>query len=132
MRTITNINLIRNSVLAAAALVAAGFVATIHARTADINTLTFSKEVALPGVVLPAGTYRFEVANPDSSADVVRVSSRNGRVHYMGFTLRVQRPDGLTRDRAVTFQEARRDEPVPILAWYPLGEANGHQFIYPR
>ena len=34
---------------------------------------TFSGTVQLPGVTLPAGTYTFEVANPDGGSDIVRV-----------------------------------------------------------
>jgi hypothetical protein len=35
--------------------------------------LTFNRPVALPGAQLAAGTYIFEVANPTTSADLVRV-----------------------------------------------------------
>ena len=41
-----------------------------------VNHLTFSQAVGLPGVVLPAGAYTFEVANVETSGNVVRVSSR--------------------------------------------------------
>ena len=95
------------------------------------NYLTFSKAVALPGVVLPAGTYTFEVANSDTSANVVRVASRASRRQlYQGFTERVSRPSGLPKDQAVSLGEGSPDVPPPITAWYPLGEAVGHRFIY--
>ena len=38
---------------------------------------TFSGPVRMPGVALPAGTYIFEVVNPDGGSDVVRVLSRD-------------------------------------------------------
>ena len=95
------------------------------------NYLTFSKPVALPGVVLPAGSYTFEVANIDTSGNVVRVASRYGRRQlFQGFTERVSRPSGLPKDQAVSLGEASPDAPPPIVAWYPLGEAVGHRFIY--
>ena len=51
---------------------------------------TFSGPVQLPGVILAAGTYEFEIANPLTSGDIVRVRSRDGRhsvlpgVHHAG------------------------------------------------
>ena len=130
MRNITHNTVLRNSLLAAIALVAAGFMATIHAGSSDRSYLTFNRDVALPGVVLPAGTYVFEIANPESSHDIVRVSSKNGRVQYMGFTLRADRPVGLSGNQPVTFAEARPDTPAPITAWFPLGTSSGREFLY--
>ena len=55
--------------------------------------LSFNVPVALPGVTLRSGTYIFEFADP-SVPDVVRVLSRDrSRIHYLGFTLPVTRPD---------------------------------------
>jgi|tagenome__1003787_1003787.scaffolds.fasta_scaffold16621616_1 hypothetical protein len=130
MTSLTHNTLIRNLVLATVAIVAGGFFAATQARSTDATFLTFSKDIALPGIVLPAGTYRFEMANPDSSGDVVRVSNRSGKLQYLGFTLRVPRPAGVSATAPVTFKEARSDTPVPINAWYPLGASTGHQFMY--
>src|SRR3954470_16829588 len=107
MRNINHNTLLRKMVLAAIGLVAAGFVATAHARSADRTSLTVSKDVALPAVDLPAGTYVYDIATPDSSHDVVRVATRDGQVRYMGFTLRVQRPAGMSLNQPVTFGAAR-------------------------
>ena len=97
---------------------------------ARVNVLTFSQPVALPGTSLPAGSYVFEVANPASSADVVRVRIRGtGLPVFAGFTRRVARPHHHTQP--VTFGEARRGEPVPILAWSPGGLASTYEFMYP-
>src|SRR6478672_13917530 len=101
MRPLTH-KLALDTVLAVVALVAAAFVATTQARTPETAFLTFSRDVALPGAVLPAGSYRFEVVNADSSSDVVRVSSRTG-VTFMGITTQTPRPAGLPDSRPVTF-----------------------------
>ena len=62
--------------------------------------LTFSQPVSLPGVALGSGTYTFEIANPDTSADIVRVTSRDGSlVYFMGFTRAIARPNGMSRDQ---------------------------------
>jgi hypothetical protein len=91
------------------------------------HNLTFSRTVALPGVTLPAGTYVFE---RDSNANgIVRVMTPNyQRMLYVGFTARVLRPRGF--QSAVSFGEAKAGEPIPIVAWYPVGSSEGHKFLY--
>jgi hypothetical protein len=94
------------------------------------NRLTFSRPVALPGVVLPAGEYSFDVASPTSLDVVVVRNQRSGKVLYMGFTNIVQRPKTLSNDTPITFGEAPANEPRPISTWYEIGQAMGHQFLY--
>ena len=95
--------------------------------------LTFSRPVGLPGVSLGSGTYTFEIANPDTSADIVRVSSRDGSVvYFMGFTKAIARPDSMNRDRNVSLGEAAAGVAAPITAWWPQNESTGRQFVYPR
>ena len=93
--------------------------------------LTFSGPVRLPGVTLEAGSYIFEVADLASSSDLIRVRNKaTYRVAFLGFTLPIDRPAGLRGDQSVVFGEAPRGVPPPILAWYPLGETRGHEFIH--
>jgi hypothetical protein len=95
------------------------------------DRITFSGPVALPGVVLPAGAYKFEIANPESSLRVVRVSrSDTGRVYFAGFTRMRPRPEDLGENHLVTFGEAPRGQAVPISVWYPRGRSQGYEFIY--
>ena len=49
--------------------------ADVHHR----DYITFSAPVAIPGVTLPAGTYRFEMPSSTASDGIVSVSSRDGR-----------------------------------------------------
>lgn len=122
----------------AACSVVLGFLvaaASVHAMNpARQALLTFSKPVSLPGVSLAAGTYVFEVANPDTSSDVVRVRSNEDyrHVYFTGFTRRVDRPRSLRADRPVVLGEPVAGMAPPILAWFPEGAATGRQFIYPR
>jgi hypothetical protein len=97
------------------------------------NVLSFSGPVALPGVSLAAGSYIFEILDPDASTDVVVVRNRDHtQVFYMGLTRRIDRPASLARGRLVTFGEAASGNPAPISAWYPLGESRGYEFLYAR
>ena len=98
-----------------------------------LTFLTFSRSVSLPGVTLPAGTYAFEVANPDSGADVVLVRDHaRRRTYFLGITHRSPRPFNWSETRQVVFGETARGEAAPIRAWYPVDNAMGHEFIYPR
>ena len=101
----------------------------MHRQTA----LTFKRAVSLPGVTLEPGTYVFEVANPESGSNVVRVRAKEDyrQVYYAGFTNMVERPDNLGA-WPVLLGEAVPGKAVPILAWYPHGDRMGREFIYPR
>lgn len=94
-------------------------------RSGRINYLTFSGPVALPGVILPAGSYIFDLG----PSNVVMVSTRDGQnVLFSGLTQMVLRPAGLSMDTTVTFGEGAGAP--PITAWYPVGANVGFQFIY--
>ena|SRR5712691_6348882 len=109
----------------ALALMVAG---SVMAMTGHENQLTFSRPVALPGVVLPAGSYTFDVAS-DTALDVVVVRNRT-KVFYMGFTGTVHRPVSMSKTAAITLGEASANEAPPITAWYEIGGTIGHQFRY--
>ena len=91
--------------------------------------ITFSAPIALPGVVLAAGTYTFEVPSGGISNGLVRIASRDYKhVILMQYTRIVPRPDA---DKAlrVTFSEAAPGAVRPVNTWFPRGE-DGRQFIY--
>jgi hypothetical protein len=92
---------------------------------------TFSGAVQLPGVALPAGTYIFEVANPDGTSDVVRVLSRDRKqVFLMKFTRFVYRPFSGKLDSTLSLGESAAGNPPTVKAWYPQSESRGREFIY--
>jgi len=92
---------------------------------------TFSAPVQMPGVTLPAGTYIFEVVNPDTGSDVVRVLSRDRKtVHLMKFTRAIYRAQRGDLKASLTLGETRAGTPPSVKAWYPLSETRGREFIY--
>ena len=122
---------IRKSLLALAgvAMVSGLVVASAHAWSTH-NYLTFNAPVALPGVTLPAGTYSFRT--PIMDRNVVQVlNSAETKSYYMGITRPVERPRRGT-ELIVTVGEAPAGQVRPIQAWFPLGENEGHAFIYDR
>ncbi len=91
--------------------------------------LTFSAPVAIPGAVLPAGTYIFEVPTPSFSNTVVSVRSRDGRKVYLTqFTRAVSKPSANAPH--VTFHETARGQAPQLDVWYPMQGDQGRQFIY--
>jgi hypothetical protein len=105
--------------------------ASAHAWTNDTNYLTFNGPVALPGVTLPAGTYTFRTPS-SSDRNIVQVMNRTEtKSFYMGITRPVIRPRAGT-ELLVTMGEAPARQVQPIQAWFPVGESQGHAFIYER
>ena len=102
-----------------------------HAWAGNRSMLTFSGAVALPSGTIGAGTYTFEVVNPESGGNIVSVRTK-GRVCYLGFTNRIERPRDMRDDRLVSLGESRIGVAPPVLAWYPVGDARGYEFIYNR
>lgn len=92
---------------------------------------TFSRSVQMPGVVLPAGKYLFEVANHDGTGDIVRVMSPDRKkVHLMKFTRSIYRPKTGNLKATISLGESPAGTPPPVTAWYPESEVRGREFIY--
>ena len=123
-----NRNMFRIFILAVVAAAVVSTTSQASPPLAGTNNLTFGSPVALPGVTLPAGTYVFE-RDINNNSSIVRVKSTNyQKLLFVGFTMPVTRPRGLKNP--VSFGEAAAGEPMPIIAWYPVGSNRGHQFLY--
>jgi len=97
-----------------------------------LTNFTFNKPVQLPGVTLQPGRYRFELADPDESRRVIRISTEDG-TKQIAMLLSI--PDTLrdpAKDAVVFFGETRSTEPDAIKAWVYPGERTGYEFIYPH
>jgi hypothetical protein len=94
--------------------------------------LTFNGPVQVPGVVLNAGTYRFRLANSETSRNVIQVLSHDGSTVYAMFhTI----PDGrmtLTAEPLVTFRETPAGVPVAVKSLFYGHEYRGYEFVYPE
>jgi len=105
------------------------------ARADESNKLTkftFSKPIQLPGLTLPAGKYRFELADPVETRRVIKVMSEDG-TKQLGMLLTI--PNTLrdpAKDALVLFGESPASEPDAVKAWVYPGETIGYEFIYPH
>jgi hypothetical protein len=91
--------------------------------------LTFSQAVEIPGKVLPAGTYVFQLADSLASRHIVQVFDQEGKIVAMMLTNPTARPAAADGTR-ITFEEQRAGAPFPIKRWFYPGELTGEEFIY--
>jgi hypothetical protein len=94
--------------------------------------LTFNRSVQVPGITLDAGTYRFRLANPDTSRNVLQVLSNDGAIVYAMFHTIPDSRLSATEDPVVTFMETPAGVPPAIRSLFYGGELNGYAFVYPK
>lgn len=98
-------------------------------RTTHVN---FSGPVEIPGKVLPAGDYVFQINALPGNDDgrIVEIRDKNG-VNLIATLLTV--PDyrlNPTGDTVIMFRERAADNPQALRAWFYPGENYGHEFVY--
>lgn len=126
--------------ITAAALVLAAALAPVvrgqdTAETRRLTILSFSAPVQLPGVTLPAGKYRFEMADINNAAHTVRVLSEDGQKTLGTFhTIPSSLPqrDLKDQDTLVMFSERPAGMPQAAREWFYPGRSSGEEFVYPK
>ena len=93
--------------------------------------LTFNQPVSLPHVTLPAGTYRFELADPADDRTVVRVTSEDGKECY-GTFFTIPESETERPDSPVTVEKRGNNLPRAITDWFYPGDTTGRAFVYPQ
>ena len=97
-----------------------------------LTYLTFSNAVAIPGHVLPAGTYTFRLADSSSDRNIVQIFNRAGTELIATLLTigdyRLTPPD----DTVITFGKRSGNAPPSITQWFYPGDSEGHEFIYPN
>jgi hypothetical protein len=117
----------------AAAALAVGLSAAAHADEWNkLTYLTFSGPVTMPGITLPAGTYRFQLMDPESGRRVIRVSDKDGSTNYGIFLSIADQKMEPSSDPVVVFREMPKGIPQAIKAWFYPGETYGYEFVYPH
>jgi hypothetical protein len=92
--------------------------------------LTFSQPVAIPGQILPAGTYRFILLDSNPDRNIVQIFSSDwSKLYATLFTVPSERQEP-TGETAISFAERPSNQPEAITTWFYPGEITGHQFIY--
>lgn len=115
-------------------LIAFALFLELTAHADDVNeatTITFSAPVQVPGQVLPAGTYLFEQAAPDTDQHVVRISSIDRKVVYA--TLQTASAERLEPgDTTIVLAQPEDGQPNLLVKWFYPGRSTGHEFLYSK
>jgi hypothetical protein len=93
----------------------------------------FSGPVQIPGKVLPAGKYVFELADSGSDRNIVEVFSEDskGKEALVATILAIPAYMEETPDKPVVqFEERASGDPEAIQRWFYPGDNSGWEFIY--
>jgi hypothetical protein len=120
-------------VLFGAAILAACLAPPAHAdEWTKLTYFTFSAPVEMPGLVLPAGSYKFELADPDATRRVVRISEKEGgKIHGIFLSIPDRKLEPSDKP-IVMFKETPAGSPEAVKAWFYPGETTGYEFVYPH
>jgi hypothetical protein len=114
------------------ALALVGFVPVARAGGRSQSTkFTFSQPVQLPqNVVLPSGTYWFEVPDFVNAGQIVQVfTSDHTRLLVTLQTIATERPMSKVADTQVTLGRMPKEFPM-LVDWIYPGYLQGYQFVY--
>jgi hypothetical protein len=96
------------------------------------TVVTFSQAVEVPGKVLPAGTYTFQLLDSPSDRHIVQIFNADG-THIITTILAINdyrlQPTG---DTVMKFSERPGDSPEALRAWFYPGDNFGQEFVYPK
>jgi len=96
------------------------------------TTVTFSQPVELPGIVLPAGTYVFKLADLAGTRNVLQVFNQDEN-QILATILAITDIHLTPRDKTyIGFEERRADLPPAIHEWFYPGDTFGLEFVYPK
>src|SRR5260370_32287440 len=97
--------------------------------------LQFSGPVEIPGKVLAAGKYVFQLVDSDSDRNIVQIFSEDSSGKETPVATLMAVPDTIseTPDRpTVHFEERQSGTPEAIHSWFYPGENTGWELIYPK
>jgi hypothetical protein len=96
------------------------------------TVVTFSQAVEVPGKILPAGTYTFQLLDSLSDRHIVQIFNADGS-QIIATILAINNyrlePTGET---VMKFGERPGDSPEALRAWFYPGDNFGQEFVYPK
>ena len=96
------------------------------------TVVTFSQAVEIPGKILPAGTYTFQLLDSLSDRHIVQIFNADGS-QILATVLAINnyrlQPTG---DTVMKFSERPADSPDALRAWFYPGDNFGQEFVYPK
>jgi len=119
--------------LLAATVLGAAVLPSARADESNKKTIvTFSQAVEVPGKVLPAGTYTFQLLDSPADRHIVQIFNADGS-QIITTILAINdyrlQPTGQT---VMKFSERPGDAPDALRAWFYPGDSFGQEFVYPK
>jgi hypothetical protein len=119
--------------LLAITLFSTTMVSTARADTWNKKTVvTFSQAVEVPGKILPAGTYTFQLLDSLSDRHIVQIFNADGTqliTTFLAINNYRLKPTG---ENVMKFSERPGDSPEALRAWFYPGDNFGQEFVYPK
>lgn len=103
----------------------------VRADQGDKRTIvTFGEDVAIPGQILPAGTYVFKLANLNSDRHIVQIWNAYGdQLIATTMTIPSTRLEPFSRS-VFEFDERPSGSPMALKLWFYPGNSTGEEFVY--
>jgi len=119
--------------LLAVTMLGATMLPSAHADTWNKKTIvTFSQDVEIPGKILPASTYTFQLLDSNSDRHIVQIFNADGS-QIIATILAINdyrlQPTG---ENVMKFTERPGDSPEALRAWFYPGDNFGQEFVYPK
>jgi hypothetical protein len=112
--------------------IAAATPASAQTNLNNRTVLTFSQPVEVPGKVLPAGTYTFELNEAQANRHIIQIMDAGG-TKVVALVLAVpNRRLTVTEDTVVRFAEVAPGQPQAMRAWFYPGQTVGQEMVYPK
>jgi hypothetical protein len=119
--------------LLAVALLGATVLPSARADTWNKKTIvTFSQAVEVPGKILPAGTYTFQLLDSTSDRHIVQIFNADGSQIITTILAINNYRLTPTGDSVMKFGERPGDSPEALRAWFYPGDNFGQEFVYPK
>jgi|SRR3984885_4532154 len=96
------------------------------------TVMTFDQPVEVPGQILPAGTYTFQLVESMSDRNIVRIFKADGTTVVVTVLAINNYRLHPTDKTMVKFAERSGDNPEAIKAWFYPGDNFGQEFVYPK
>lgn len=126
---------IKSAICIGVALSVLGLVSASSARADEWNkrtVLTFTQPVEIPGRILPAGTYVFQLGETMTDRHIVLIFGADGtKIITTVMTIPNERIKA-TDQTVIKFREVPAGSPEAIRAWFYPGNLLGQEFVYPK
>jgi hypothetical protein len=98
----------------------------------EATKVTFSQPVQIPGRVLQAGTYWFELPEDINQHYLVRIYNADRTTLYATLFATNAERSRATGSTVFGLAERGSAQPQAIVTWFYAGETTGHAFLYPK